>query len=181
MSFLIVPQVGSGASRNDPFVPKYVIGLGVPWTAIDLPRHWCIVHAQTTPGQDQTVGANPDAIVVADLDATIALDGMKAALEAMLVPAHWLAPSMTYRTVLRAIAGLAAIAQRCHGLGFTLDLKAGKLNAPIGAIVKAVFVEAANSLGIDASAITEDTTLRHSLAVLGHQFAQGRGITLGDL
>lgn len=182
MSFFIVPIVGTG-TRADPFLPKYIPALGVPWQWRDLPRNWGVVWADASPAQESTVGANADAIVVPPLDNTIALTATQNALEALNVPAQWLTSGMTYRTVLRVIVGMANFAERCDGMGLQLTL-AGNLDKTLSqfsAQTRQILADAADSLGLDRTGITGTTTVRETLRIMGQQFAAGTSIVLGDL
>ena len=125
MSFFIVPIVGSG-TRADPFEPKYIPALGVE-TAMIRWNGTGIVWANATPDQEASVGANADAIVIPPLDNTINLTAVQNELEALNIPAQWVTGSMTYRTVLRVVCGMAALLRRIAGNGITLSL-AGNLD-----------------------------------------------------
>lgn len=185
MSFYLVPIAGSGA-RQDPMVPKYVPALGVGWAMIQFGAT-AIVWADATAAMDASVGANADAIVVPPPDNTIgagALTAVQNEVETLNLPAQWVTVGMTYRSVLRVLAGMAQLIQRTSGiLGFT-PVIAGNLNKTISqfpANVQSALASAVDSLGLDRSQIIGSTTLRAALLNIGQQFIAGTAIALGDL
>ena len=182
MSFYVVPMIGVG-TRQDPRRPKYIAALGVQFAIMDMDTS-AVVWADTTPAQEAAVGANSDALVVPPLDNTVALNATKNALEALNIPAQWVTAGMTYRNVLRVVCGMAALIQRTDGLGAKLTLTPARLDltmAQIPANLRQSLADASDSLGLDRSSIVNGTTVRAALKILGQQFLDGIGISLGDL
>ena len=181
MSFFILPMEGAG-TKADPRREKYIPALGVDRALVDH-DDTAIVWADTSPAQDAALELNADVTVVPPLDDTVALNATKNALEAHDLPAHWITAGMTYRDVLRILVGMAQLIQRTQNLGFQLklagnmDLTLGSLSAPI----RQALADASDQLGLDSSSITGATTVRVALHTLGKQFADGRGVQLGDL
>ena len=112
-----------------------------------------------------------------DIDQTLTAGAVTIAqdfLEPFFIPAHWVTTSLTYRQVLRVIAGMFMFAQRLDGisrekirdLGITLNTQWETLPTPAKNKLKA----AADSLGLDSSGVTQNTTIRQMLKILADQF-----------
>jgi len=179
VALFIVPVVGDGLSRETRFLPKYLPALGVQWRAVyfgDKALCW----ANTTAEQEAAVGANADAIVVANPSSDVAVNATRNALEAMNLPGNWVQAGMTYRQVFRTLVGMALVHQRMEAAGFNLQL-AGNLDktlAQIPANRRTALAAAADSLGFDRSQVAASTTVREALRMLG---VQAQIIQLGDL
>lgn len=184
MSFFLVPIEGTG-TRADPFRPKYIPALGVQWSMVDFGSIG-ICWANATSTQETAITANSDAVLVPPLDNVIAagaLATVRNAVEALHVPAKWITAGMTYRSIVKALVGMAQLTHRMAGMGVKLVL-AGNLDSTISAFpnnAQTVFAAAIDSLGLNRSAIVGSTTLRAALLNIGQQFVQGNAIILGDL
>lgn len=169
MAALIVPVIGTGI-RLDPFRPKYMDGI-IGWTSIPFDDK-AVVMAELTQQQITDIGANSDAIVIENIDATVALNATRNALEAMNLPGNWVQSGMTYREVLRVVCGIHLLLQRAEGMGVKITI-AGNLDltmAQVPANIRQALADAADSLGLDRSGVTLSTTVREVLRSLAAQF-----------
>jgi hypothetical protein len=121
----------------------------------------------------------------ADLDQNLtagAVTVVEAALEARNIPAHWVSTSLTYRQVLRGVAGIfqfAKIYYRQHNLrlfrnGVNLDTRVNQIPQAERDRLSAT----AEAAGLDTSGITGTTTVRQILRLLGEQWLE-RPVPLG--
>lgn len=182
MSFYLVPIETVAGIFGPTRQPKYVPALGVAWAMVDFGES-AIVWAAASSAQDTAMAAHADATVVPTLDNTIVVNATQNALETLNIPGQWLNASMTYRTVLRVVVGMAQLVQRVRGLGSSFN-PAGNLDktlAQIPADVRNNIATACDQLGIDRSGFTGTTTVREVLRSFGQQFAAGATVTLGDL
>jgi hypothetical protein len=182
MSFFIVPTVGSG-TKGDPWRPKYITDLPLKWNAIDI-FDAMVIAANTTAAQDSAIGANPDAILVPPLDATVAVAATKNAIEALGVPAHWITSGMTYRFVLRFICGMGQLLHRVEvilGTDITLTGNLDKTAAQLPVAVRNAILQACDELGIDRSSMDASTTLREALRIFGQQYIAANTVMLNGL
>jgi hypothetical protein len=181
MPFAIVPIIGTG-SATDSFRPKYVAALPVAWSMVDH-EDTAICWLGATQAQMDSIAANADAWVVPPLDNLVDDAATEVALEAQGIPAQWVRLPMTYRQVLRIVVGMAQLQQRAAGQGVRLRLRAnrGSTISMLPVAQRLALAQASDSLGLDRSTVTQGTTVRAALRVLGQQFAEGRGVSLGDL
>jgi hypothetical protein len=121
----------------------------------------------------------------ADLDQNLtagAVNTVQTALEARNIPAHWVSTSLTYRQVLRGVAGIFQFAQiytAMHNL--TLFRGGVTLETVLNQIPQAErnrLTEAAAAANLSTSGITLSSTLRQVLNVFGQQWLN-RSIYLG--
>lgn len=131
----------------------------------------------STDAQHTTLIANADVRAMpADLD-TLVTAGARTqivnALEALNVPAHWVANGQTFRMVLRRLVGMFLLLQRVHGRGFRFLQQAldNQLNT-LPANVRQAMQDAAVDLELSTAGITGTTTLRAAMATIGAQFEQ---------
>lgn len=183
MTFFVLPIEsvihGSGQIRQE----KYIPALGVDRQLVDFGAN-AIVWANTSAGQDTTLGANADVIVVPPLDNVVALVATKNALEALNIPAQWITGGMTYRAVLRVLVGMAAFYVRTvdtFGTALTLAGNLDKTLSQLTAGQRSALSNASDSLGLDRSSITVSTTVREALRIIGQQFANNMSAALSDL
>jgi hypothetical protein len=120
MSYFIIPiEVVARSGASDPVrQEKYVPALGVQRQIVDH-GETAIVWADCTPAQEAAIAANADVLLVPPLDNLIgagALVAVRAAIEALDIPAQWVQAGMTYRTALRVIVGMAQLLQRVGGI-----------------------------------------------------------------
>lgn len=166
---MMLPIEGDGL-RETAFRPKYVVTLGACRSlAFD---GQALAWANLTAQQETDIAANSDAIVIPPLDNTVAVVATQNELEAINIPAQWVQSGMTYRQVLKIIAGMYLLLQRMSGRGVILHL-AGNLDktlAQIPANTRNQLANAADDLGLDRSGITASTTVREALRIAGQQF-----------
>lgn len=125
--FYFIPVEANGAARG----PKYL-----PWKydpdppALVTPARWAMMDyglinaallvADVTTAQHTLLSAQANvAAAPEDIDSTIttaALTAVKAVLDALSIPTQWVQVGMTYRYVMRMVAGLFQFAQRHAGL-----------------------------------------------------------------
>lgn len=109
-----------------------------------------------------------------DLD-TVVTNGPRTqivnALEALNVPAHWVANGQTFRVVFRRLAGVFQLLQNVQGRG--LRFLQASLDSPISGLpanVRQAMQDGAAALNLSTTGITGATTLRVALASIGAQF-----------
>lgn len=187
---LYVLPLAGGGTRADPRRPAYLAALGVTESAIlDYgAAPWCLCAADTDATQDAAIVAHTDARAIpAALDEGVgpALATIVAYLESASIPAEWVAADTTWRTVLRATAGLMRFAGRYAALNngdvlvvnqAALDLRFNQLSATRRTALSAT----AADLGYDTSAVTGTTLVRQVLRILALQWV-GRTFTLGGM
>lgn len=190
----LVPKVGTGA-HGDEFRAKYIADGATDYpasatgaiagsaSAMDYGLEpIMLVLANVTPGEDASISAQPDVIKVPSgldtLPSSLNLSTIKAQLEALKIPAGWINNTHSYREIMRFVTQLFQIFQRYHfvsvnaGLsgtlftsGITLDSTFGQLSASQRNALQQVAVD----LGISTAGITNGTTLRAALRIIGPQ------------
>jgi hypothetical protein len=171
MTFLLLPLEGDGLTHLTGFRPKYIPALGVSFASIAFDGN-SLVSATLTAQQETDIALNADVILIPPLDNTVAVTATKNSLEAINIPAQWVTAGMTYRQVLKVVAGLFLLLQRINGRSALLHL-AGNLDktlAQIPANTCAQLANASDDLGLDRSAVTNSTTVREALRIAGQQF-----------
>lgn len=135
----------------------------------------CLFILDATDDQHTAIFANADVRAFpADLDTAItngARTQIVNALEALNVPAHWVANGQTFRVVLRRLAGIFDLF--CNLEGRALRFLQSSLDSQISTLPAGVrngMQEAAATLGLSTAGITGATTLRAALAAIGAQF-----------
>lgn len=131
----------------------------------------------STDAQHAALVANADVRALpADLDTAVtnaARTQIVNALEALNVPAHWVANGQTFRIVLRRLVGMFLLLQRVHGRGFRfLQQALDNQISTLPANVRQAMQDAAVDLQLDTAGITGATTLRVAMATIGAQFDQ---------
>ena len=167
--FYIVPKIGDGLSPATTFRPKYIVDLGVPWSAMDYGRETTmLVGADVTGAQNTTISANLDVTAIpAGLDTNLsagAVATVQNALENLKMPGTWVSTASTYREVVGTVARMCLLMQRFDGMnaatffqsGITLDTRINQLTQTQRDRLSA----AATSLGLDISFITGSMTVR---------------------
>lgn len=135
----------------------------------------CLLVVNSTDAQHTALIANADVRAMpTDLD-TVVTNGARTAivnaLEALNVPAHWVANGQTFRIVFRRLVGIFQLFQNLEGR--KLRFLQASLDAQISTLPQAVrtgMQDAASALSLDMSSITGTTTLRAALATIGAQF-----------
>lgn len=180
----LLPWIGTGEPGVDPRRAKYLVGIDtLPLMGSDIHcmpygrQGVCLVSANVTTAEHNSLVAHDDvAAVPANLDATIggALATVVAALEPMHFPCEWVTAQTTWRTLVRAVARLIALAQRVDGVtnggrllpvGITLDSTIGDLSAAQRDFMKT----AIESFGGTFAGITLSMTIRTGLEYLAAQ------------
>lgn len=185
--FYLVPKIGTGATPQDAFRPKYVADGGIAgvFQSLDYGQEDAfLVAAEVTPAEHTALAAQTDVIAVpspiGDQVSAVALSVVQSRLESLNMPGAWVTTQHTYRQVLRAVAGFIRLMQRLNGsgggrlfpVGITLDSRVNQL--PVA--VRQAFLAAAASLGLDTSAITGTMLIRVALKILADQLPP---LTLG--
>lgn len=190
--FYLVPKVGDGLTPFSAFRPKYTdpddLGAGWNlagrWQALDYGSEASFLMAADVTGAEHTsLSAQTDVLAVPPaLDnnvSAIALATVRSKLEAANLPGSWVTTSHTYRQVLRTVRRAITLVQRYRGLhglplfdGVTLATQWNQLTQA----QKDRFRAAADDLGLDYSAVTNDMTLRQILKLVADQLPD---ITLG--
>jgi hypothetical protein len=139
------------------------------------PEPACLLIADTTAGEHAAVIANSDVRAFPDNLDTAVTNGARTAivnaLEALSIPAQWVANGQTFRAVLRRLAGILQLSQAVHGRG--LRFLQASLDSPISALpvgVRQAMQAAAAQLEVSTTGITLSTTVRQALAAIGAQF-----------
>lgn len=135
-----------------------------------------LLGADMTSEQHALYASQPDVTQIpANLNATIggALTAVRTALEAHAIPAGWVDAGMTYRTALRALLGIFAVANAVHSAGMTRLVVPGvTLDTPYADMpveYRTILVQAIDEQKFDRSSLTNQSTLRDLLAVIGAQ------------
>ncbi len=175
--YLMPIVVGSRGRFASIRLPKY-LGL-VDGRSCTMLRYGqedaCLFVADATDDQHAALLANSDVRAFpADLD-TVVTSGARTqivnALEALNVPAQWVANGQTFRIVLRRLAGIFAL--QCNMEGRALRFLQASLDSQVSTLPQAVrngMQDAADALGLSTTGITGTTTLRAALAAIGAQF-----------
>jgi hypothetical protein len=173
--YLMPTVVGTRAVR-DVRMPKYIALFVGRCTCIHYgPELVCLLVAEVTPAEHTAITANADVSAFpVDLDGLVTNAArlvITNALEALNVPAQWVANGMTFRLVLRRLAGIFQLLQGVNGRG--LRFLQASLSSPISSLpanVRTAMQDAATTLQLDATGITGATTLRAALTTIGAQF-----------
>ncbi len=186
----VVPVVRGGVEVPNSQTAEY---FGVPQVGVEAAymsfgnEGTMLVCADTDAATHATFAALPRVIQLpADLDQNLsagAVTTVEAALEARNIPAHWVSTNLTYRQVLRVVAGMFQFAQVYHAQ-HDLNLFRGgvNLNTRVNQIPQAErdrLNSAAQTAGLDTSGITGTTTVRQILRSLGEQWLE-RPVYLGS-
>lgn len=174
--FYFIPTQGTGTS-TDPRRPKYLDGKS--YSAMDdgfEPQ--MLVYGEFDAATDTALTANSDVTAVpVNLDQTLsagAVNTVQTALENRNIPAGWISTALTYRQVLRTIAGFFRFFQRFNAIhGNVRVLATGTLDLTVSQMpvsVRTDLAATADSLGFDRSAVTGATTVRALLKGMADQF-----------
>lgn len=183
----LMPRVGSGATPSDARRAKYSNLTTPPTRTLRYgPEFACLLIADTDATQHSAITANADVRAFPDnLDSTVTAGNRTAivnALEAVNIPAQWVANGQTFRVVLRRLAGIFELLKNVDGRGFRF-LQAA-LTAQISTLpanVRTAMQQAATYLQLDTTGITPSSTLREALTIVGAQFEQRPVLALGVL
>lgn len=179
LRFYIVPEF------RDPIllarVPKYIGASDAPiaqWQARDYGLDQVFaVGAFVTAAQHTAIASNIDVIAIpAQLDSAIglvALSTVQDRLESLRVPAGWVTAQHTYRDVLRVTLRIFNFMGRFHARegrtffesGITLETRMNQLTAG----QRAALTSAADSFGLDTSAVTNTSTVRQVLKLIADE------------
>lgn len=186
-----MPVVGTGATVEDARRPKYVDDdPGIRWAMMDYGfEPSCLVAADVDTATDLLLGAQVDVRRIPDdLDQTLGAQqvAVASALEALNIPSQWLTGSLTYRQVLRIVAGIFALLQRfpaitrnanrLFGGAVTLDTQFNQLSLATRQALR----DTATDLKLDTSGFTSTSTLHEILRGVGQQYSQ-RAFVLGGI
>ena len=182
----LMPRIGGGLTAQDARRPKYLsIYAGALNAAIHYgPEPYCMVVADVDAGTHTAIVANADVRAIPeDLNSTItngARTTIITTLESGGIPGQWVTNGMTYRVLVRRLAGMFFLLQNVSGRKFRLLQIA--LDDPVSALpanARQAMSDAADTLELDSSGITGATTLRAALANIGSQFAARPLLVLG--
>lgn len=177
--FYLVPTVTPETGPPGVIAPKY-FGDGTvsaSWSAMDYQSEAAmLVRADVTSEQHTTLAAQTDVLAVptpiTTLVSAVALSRVQSVLEGANLPAGWVTTSHSYRDVLRAVAKVMGLLQRYHGQWGRLFGSGITLSTTIGQLPQATRTrlrDAATSLGLDISGLTNQMTLRQALRHLADQ------------
>lgn len=181
----LMPMTGTGSSRLDPRVPKYMAELVGEWQSLDYgSQDVCLVAMDGTEAEHQVLTDHADVMTVpADLNANLTsgqVTAAQAALETLRIPAGWINTTFTWREVVRIVCGMFVlngrvwVLQAVRGvLGRSSILNGRPLTTQVNQLpsgLRTDITTAAGDLGLDLSGITLTTTLRTALHTLGVQF-----------
>lgn len=171
----IVPKIGDGLTPNTAFAPKYIVDLQnaqgqlIRFNARDYGMEPVfLVAAEVTNAQHTALAANVDVVTVPqNLDALInltALATVQQRLEDLRIPAGWVTTSHTYRDVMRITGRVMQFFGRFQvrhlrtlfEAGITLDTRMNEMTQ----VQRDRIADVMASFGIDASWVTNTTTLR---------------------
>lgn len=139
----------------------------------------CLVHSDCDSAADAAVSANADVQRLPDnLDENLTAGQVTAVgnhLESFHIPADWVTTALTWRTVLRRIAGLYQFIQRYKGLGGPGPIFGGAVTlsttfASLPLTARNALVGTANSFGYDTSALSGASTVRAILKTMALQW-----------
>ena len=170
------------ALDGDYRAPKYLHDSIYQWSAIDFgSEDTCVVSVKDMSIQDiDTLSNQADVMTLSeDLNLTLGNGAVNAAqtyLESLNIPAGWVNTSRTYLTVLKVVIGIFQFNQRWAGLSANsspfkegLNLAVKYIDMPQAA--KTRLFECFDSLSIQRSNLTNQSTLREILFEFGSQYA----------
>jgi hypothetical protein len=179
----IVPAVLLGIPPRESWKAKYFqdgqLVLDPPASAMDYGGEAVrLVAAEVTAEQVTWLSAQSDVLVLpADLSATLTsgqVTAARAALEGLNIPGNWITTSMTWETVLRAVAGLFQFAQKLQSVtGGRRLWRGGALTTRWNQLpveLQQDILDTCAALGYDTAFIVGTTTLRVLLRNLGQQW-----------
>lgn len=171
----LMPIIGDGLTKQTANRCKYGSLLTSYSTLTYGPERFCMVGSDTTTDQHTNVMANSDVRVFPDnIDSTITANQRTQIiniLDIMNVPSGWINVGMTFRVIIRRLAGMFIILQGIDGKGFRflqrgLDETLSVLPMP----VLFALTDVANRFNLDTTGILNTTTLRDTLINFGNQF-----------
>lgn len=181
--FYIVPIVNTGTGFNAVNLAAYITEAGgsIRQFINYGGEPFALVMADVTAGQNTTIAAHADAIVIpANIENNVsagALSAVQTALESINVPSDWVTTATTYRQILRLIGGLFNFAQRYYGLfelrlfrgGVTLSTQFNQL--PVNERQR--LLDCANTFNYDTSTLNGTSTIRQILRAIAVQWTKG--------
>lgn len=196
MRIYIVPVVLNSRGVR---VPKYfsdpaIIPSTTPRDTVDYgDQPWMIVGADLLPADDAEITAFADVNAVPfNLDTNPsagAVNTVETFLEAANVPADWVNPSLTWRTIVKNILNLFGFMQRYEGMyteqnpgdparsifsgGVTMNTAWGSLRPE----VRTAMIAAAESLNVSTDGLTDQTLLRAVFRTLANRLAASQTYT----
>lgn len=184
----LMPIAGVG-TKADPRAPKYKSTInGFSWTMMDFGLEpACIVWVENVDASTHsTLVAFADVVSPpAELDQNIgagSIATVRAAIEALNVPANWAQATDTYREVIRIICWFFQIWQRHHGMGNARVLTGGvTLDTAFNTLsvgVRNALIATAQSFNFDTSSLAGTSTIRQILKALADQ-VRDRPIMIG--
>jgi hypothetical protein len=186
----IMPVIGDGLTIGTAFKPKYASLLG-SYSAMNfgIENSACIVVADVTTTVFNTMNSKADAVALPiNLDlpfSATTVTKAKPILEAMNIPADWVATALTYRETIRILIGMFVFLQRVsgrtrdplfRGTKVVLSVQINQLPAP----VRQAMFDAARDLGLETIQLLPTDTIRMFLKTLGQQWMQ-TPLTVGVL
>jgi hypothetical protein len=181
----VMPITGTGTS-GDARRPKYADTdlAGQNWAAMDFGNEPMMLVATAT---NAALGAEADVLTVPlNLDQNLgagAVTTVQNYFEARNIPADWINTGYTYRQLVRLVACMFQIWQRCQGMGLAQLFTGGvTLSTTFSSLTlgqRTILLNAAHSLNFDTSSLTGASTMRQIIKALMVQF--GGPIQMLDL
>lgn len=171
--------------------PKYIHNSNYVWGAIDYgSEDTCIVLINdiTQTDHDSLIGLSDVMALPENLDQDMgngAVNSAQTYLENLNIPANWINTNRTFRTVAKIIIGLFQFNQRWASLsnnnspfkdGLNLETKYNEMTSGVQQRLRDCF----DSLSIDRTMLTANSSIREALFEFGSQFSN-RQITIGGV
>lgn len=158
----------------DPFRPKYLTALGVPYSAMDYGDGTFLVGVALTDPQHAALIANADVIAFPPLADVVGgnptLNQIRNELESRSIPGAWVQSTTTYRELVGTVGRLTLIVQRMAGsLGKKLFGTGNGLNTTLTTTLRDDFIAVGQSFGVNTSGITTSITVSAALMLLANQ------------
>jgi hypothetical protein len=156
---------------------------GIPWAwTTYLLEDVAIVLADTTVAQNTLLDAQAGVFPIANLDATISgttiRNRVRSALENAFVPGTWITTGMSYRNILRAVAGMFEFHNRVvaisQGRVFDGVKNLSTTINQLSATQISALTQTATEFGINYSGITGSSTLRAALLLANNLYNASR-------
>lgn len=174
----LVPKVGDGTPKANPYRPAYLNIIGALWHAVDFGMEpMMLVTCDLDEDRHAILSAQPD-VVVMPADGERAGLGLAAALEARKIPATWVTSETTGADAKAMLGRCADLANKLQGAGFRLFPEGKGLDSRLSSMaprerqgLRAAVVD----LRKDASGISDGMTMREALMSVMTQAEPAKG------
>lgn len=181
--FYLLPRVGTGTPKVDPFRPKYARDLGMVFRALPYGREPLFLAVlDLSPSDHATLVANADvAAFPADLDQfvrTATLASIQNTLESANLPGQWVAADIhKFSTVLKRVRRCFDFAQRFKKIGrarlFPAGITLGTEFRDLPQARRQALQDVAADFGtLDPGTLRPASTMRDILTEYSAQFSQ---------